>query len=335
MAKEIPMKRQNRSRGWSALTLVVAFLIVPSIASAQAVTLPPPDPGAFSTTFDFLHDGRLAAYTGDNVYVEQAAGSSNFVLLGGVPAQFQGGSDPAFLLTSPNGLFFVLGAGAGGAQFPNPDFNGNIYILPRTGGTAQLMARIPFSQSAVFSAPFELFVNRGEASFTSSSVARLDLRTGAVLTVIANIPGASGGVGFDRQGNLYTGIGFSTVGRTGEIRRFSRQDVNQALHAGVPLDFGQGQFVVQSLSATGLLFDQQGDLWVGGGDVFGGNSGYIEEIDPETGQVLRRVDPRDGDPDNGPVGFFTLAITDPRSCTLAASDFFDPARTVYFIHACD
>jgi hypothetical protein len=304
--------------------------------SAQNVNLPAPDPGSFGTAFDFLFDGRLVAFTGFNVRLQQQPNNSVFNIIAALPPNFLGGSDPAFVVTSPNNLFFLLGTGAGGSKFPNEPFNGSVFILPRGSTQPQLVANIPFHAAATFRTSGEVFINRGEASFSKSAVVRLSLLTKKVETVIDNIPGASGGVGFDRFGNLYTGIGFDpNRQRTGEIRRFSRRDLRKALRTGVPLKFEDGKFVAQVLSAGGLVFDLEGDLWVSGGDLLGGGQkGFIAEVNPRTGKILRRIDPTDGNPNSGPDTFFAIAIAKPVSCTLGAVDSFDSQRNVYKINAC-
>lgn len=324
------------------LSIAIATLeltVLPiSTALAQNITLPAPDEGSFFTAFDFIPDGRLVTFSGFNVRIQQQQNSSNFNSLGTLPQEFLGGSDPAFVITSPSGVFFVLGTGAGGSKTPNQPFNGSIFVLPRNGGQPKLVANIPFHAAGTFfRGQNDLLINRGEASFSSSAVVRLSLKTKKVETVIDNIPGASGGVGVDRSGNVYTGIGFDpNRQRTGEIRRFLRQDVNRALQTGTPLDFDKdGKFVAEVLSAGGLVFDTEGDLWVSGGDVLGGGQqGFIAEINPQTGQVLRRIDPTDGNPDGGPQAFFSIAISRPFSCTLGAVNALDPNRILYKIDAC-
>jgi hypothetical protein len=327
----ISTRTLRRAAKCAVVALVAAHV---ARATAQTITLPAFDAGSFHTAFTFLGDGRLAAYTGDHVLVQDAIGGRSFRLIGSLPAEFQGASDPAFILVAPNGLFFVLGAGAGGAKFPDPRFNGNTYVLPITGGEARLVARIPLSSAAVFRSSSELFVNQGldfPSASPSSRVVRLDLATGTVQTVVADIPGESGGVAFDREGNLYTGIGF-LPGRTGEIRRFGRDDVDNALETAQPLDFAAGAFIAQSLSASPLLFDRRGDLVVGGGDsIPGGQDGFIAVIDPHTGALLRRIEP---EPAGGGQPFFFLAI-DRHRCLLAANDFFDPTLTLFLVNLCD
>ncbi|MCC5614028.1 hypothetical protein LC605_02835 [Nostoc sp. CHAB 5836] len=332
------MMLHNFIRMLSLGALIIEIVLLPvSKANAQNITLPPPESGSFFTAFDFIPDGRLVIFTGTEVKIQTQQNSSNFDLIGNLPPEFRGGSDPAFVATGLDGSFFILGTGAGGSKFPNQPFNGSIFLLPRTGGQAKSVALIPFHAAGDFRRPQELFINRGEASFSRSAVERLNLKTKKVQTVIDNIPGASSGVGVDRHGNIYTGIGSDpNRTRTGEIRRFSRRDINRAIQTQVPLNFDRdGVFVAKVLSAGNLLFDQQGDLWVGGGDIVGGGQqGFIAEIDPQTGTVLRRIDPTDGNPDTGSTTFFGLAISKPFSCTIGAVNFYDPNRTFFKIDAC-
>lgn len=298
---------------------------------AQDVTLPPPANGSFSTVFDFLPDDRLVTFNGFEVSVQNRPGSSDFEPIGTLPPEFEVDT-PAFIITEPSADFFVLSTGA----------NGNIFTLPTTGGSAELITNIPLNFSATFDSEQsnELFINRGtqpSGAFSGSQVEQLSLLTGDTQTIVDDIPGASAGVGFDDEGNLYTGIGLDpNEQRTGEIRRFSSQDVKQSIQTETPLDFDDdGEFVTQVLSATGLVFDEEGDMWVGGGALSeNGQQGFIAEVNPQTGQIIRRVDPSDGDPDSGPQNFFQIGITDPFSCTIGATDLFDSNNTFYEIDAC-
>ena len=305
-------------------------LVKSNFTIAQDVTLPPPANGSFSTVFDFLPDDRLVTFNGFEVSVQNRPGSSDFEPIGTLPSEFSGGS-PAFIVTAPDNSSFVLSTGA----------DGNIFTLPTTGGEAELITNIPLNFSATFDPEQsdELFINRGtqpEGDFSGSEVERLLLSTGDTQTIVEDIPGASAGVGFDEEGNLYTGIGLDpNEQRTGEIRRFSSLDVEQSIQTETPLDFDDdGEFVAQVLSATGLFFDEEGDLWVGGGALSeNGQQGFIAEVNPQTGEIIRRVDPSDGDPDSGPQNFFQIGITDPISSTIGATDFFDSNNTFFEIDA--
>lgn len=312
-----------------AAAVAISLSLLAPLASAQPI-LPPPNPGSFTTSFNFdVFLNRVVAFDGFQIFRQTSSGSSNFTSIGSLPAEFEGGTDPAFALTSLFGGFYLLGAGAGGSQFPATSFNGNLFLLPFSGGEASLVANIPFHTGATFRLPFEVFVSAGVSTFDSFHVERLNLLTNNLATVIDNGPGASAGVGVDIAGNLYTGIGFDAAGaRTGEIRKFSQNSVTQALLTGVPIAFDEGLFVSQTLSATGILFDAQGDMWVAGGDFFGGSGalGFVAEIDPETGAILRQINPT-GNPD----AFFSIAIDHQFGCEIGISE----GTEVFLVNACE
>jgi hypothetical protein len=98
-------------------------------------------------------------------------------------------------------------------------------------------------------------------------------------TIIANIGGASAGVGFDAAGRLYTGNGYDlSVGggpsTTGTIRAF-----DPASWAGVAADFETGGTLIGNvLSGSSLVFDREGNLLVSGGDFDEGDTGYVGVI---------------------------------------------------------
>jgi hypothetical protein len=140
-----------------------------------------------------------------------------------------------------------------------------------------------------------LFVNAGAPGLTSVIYA-IDTTMAppaTVVPIVQGIPGASGGLAFDADGNLVTGIGYDAMGaRTGEITVFAAADVDTALAmgAGGALDYeDDGYLVANNLSsAASLGFDADGNLLVGGGDVFGttGNYGGADLVDAS---VITRV----------------------------------------------
>jgi hypothetical protein len=318
------------SRFLAPAVLVLSVLAMAPAAPAAGLfpelVLPLPAPGSFVSTLTFLPDGRLIAFDGFTVYRQRHLLSSVLEPIGTLPAGFEGTTDPAFAVVSPDGRDIFLGAGAGGSQFGNPAFNGNIFRLSARGGEATLVAQFPFHVEATFRRPQELVFSQGETSGPlTGQVKLLDLRTQAVSLLVDGIPGAPSGVAFDRRGNLYAGLGFGQdPARTGEIRRFGRAAIRSALLTGIALDFdSDGELVVQVLSGSNLQFDLFGRLWVGGGDIIGptGSFGFFAQVDPRTGQVLERFDPTDGDPDDQDVVFYFLAFT-PVGCRIAAVDEF-------------
>jgi hypothetical protein len=255
--------------------------------------------------------------------------------LGTLPEAFRGGTDPAFIVVSPDGRQLILGGGAGGSKFPDPAFNGTLFSLPIEGGEATLLGTFPFSILGMFGSPHEFFFGQGETFGTfTGSVEVLNPQTKQKRTVVGNIPGDPGGVTFDHAGNLFVGLGAGqNNARTGEIHRFAKQDVEDALRTGAPLDFDTNSTIVtQILNAGDLEFDAQGDLFVGGCNFSNGSCGFIAQVDVTTGQVVDRFDPVDGDPNDGDIRFFEIAAT-PSMCRLGALDlfsFFNPDESIVF-----
>ena len=99
---------------------------------------------------------------------------------------------------------------------------------------------------------------------------------GGSLLPIMTIPGASGSVAADAQGNIITGIGYLT-GRTGELRVIP-QTLWQAVISGKhpPLDFTNDATLLASGmgSANSLGVDAQGDVDCSGTDTSVANPAY-------------------------------------------------------------
>jgi hypothetical protein len=328
-----------------AKLLFAASLLVAVSAHASApatVFLPQPAAGSFTTAFDFLRDGRIVAFDGFTVFVQTSLASPSLAAIGTLPPQFAGGADPAFVAASPDGTDILLGGGAGGAKFPDPNFNGNIFRLTTAGGQATLIARFPFHIEATFLGPDELVFGEGETFGTlTGSVEMLDIHSGAHKTLVGPIPGDPSGVVFDLFGNLYVGLGFGQdPSRNGEIRRFGALDVARAILTGTPVDFADGKLITQILSGGSLHFatPRIDDLFVGDGDLFGptGSFGFFAKVETGTGTVVQRFEPEDNDPDGHDEAFWALAFT-PVGCRLGAVDtfaLFNGPAAVYQMNVC-
>lgn len=284
----------------AVLTLVAASLAAAPVARAGGF-----DEyflaGSFSLpggagVFDVLHDGRLVTLAGDQVLTETGVGSGAFAPIGSLPGADLPTFGASFLRVSPDGTRVAVGNN-GGAGFDH--FQVGVFDLAGLSGTW-------FSADHFDAAWFDdtrLALTAGP--FGEPAVVTLLDTTSAVPSdpsnpiVIGNIGGASAGIAFDGDGNLYTGNGFAIAGPsgTGLIKHFDNAAWTSALAGGPAVDFeNEGTEIVDLLSAASLGFDGQGNLFVGGGD-FAGDLDYAAVVnasavsDALAGMVV--VDPLD------------------------------------------
>jgi len=248
-------------------------------ASYQRVDLPPVSGGSFSTAGDVLPDGRIVSTTGDGVYLETGLKTGVFDLVATLDSgAFGGDPDPGFLRVSPDGSRIALGGGFGK---PLAVFNASVL------GTSGAPGLIDASSADFFNVShFDAeWMDAGNLAITAGDfgqpahVSLLDVTSDTAApinpVIIENINGASGGIAFDSAGRLYTGNGFTSGGAgsdTGVIKVFAPGDWS----ATSPANFeGEGLLLGDVLSAGGLTFDSDGNLFVGGGDFVEGETGYL------------------------------------------------------------
>jgi hypothetical protein len=262
-----------------SLALVVGVMLVFATSQSLAVgiddyrlqrtfTLPAAGPGSGGNVLmDTLPDGRILVLNGRAVSVETAPQSSVFAPLGNV-AGFAPGFGPSFLAVSPDGSRAVAGTNG----------EGSVVVFD----TNNPAATTPFTISDLAG---EWIDNQLLAITSFGSLQVLNTATSAVETIINIGGGFSGGVTVDADGNLYTGNGFDSAtggSETGWIKAFSQADWQNALATDTPLDFEtDGIPVADLLTAASLGFDASGNMFVGGGDFFGGSGdlGYAALVD--------------------------------------------------------
>ena len=267
------------------------------------------------TVFENLADGRLIAvstllanpddFVGTpELYVESDVGTRDFLYVGDL--QLDTGASwsafgGAFLEVSPDGSRIAIGD--------------NDFSSPRIGvvDTADLLDVSAWAGNPIDWYPVPHFAANwwdnqhlviSTAAAAGSAVTFLDTTSSTAAptnpTVISNIAGASAGVSFDADGNLYTGNGFedTTPGgsATGAIKRFDAADWAAALVGATTIDFEtEGTDIDTILSAGGLDFDAEGNMIVGGGDLFGsGQSDFLSVVlINDAANEYRTFDPAD------------------------------------------
>lgn len=219
---------------------------------------------------DVLADGRIVVLSGTEVFEETTPSSRVFVSLGTLPEADFNEFGATFFKVSPDGHRVAVGNN-GGADFDH--FQVGVFRFPALTGTwfdvnsaeaAWIDDRLLAITAGAFGTP---------SIVTAFDTASTDPAHPVNPTIIANIGGASGGIAFDRHANLYTANGFSTTGpsATGEIKAFSHAAWRAALRSGTPIDFeAGGTTIVTVLSGSPIAFDASDNLFVGGGDFFGG-----------------------------------------------------------------
>ncbi len=227
----------------------------------------PADPAGLGRAVDAGPDGRLVVAVGLEIYREDAPGAGSYTLVGtlpGTPPMF----GPAFVKVSPDGSKIAYGDNSGGVGvYDFPSLTGVVFNAFHFDATWLDDDHLAITDFGVV---------------TLLDVTSADPMNPTNPVLIQNIGGASAGIAFDDAGNLFTGNGFALGGpsATGDIKVFDAASWSAAITSGMPLDFENGgQFLGNVLSASPLGFDGRGNLFVGGGDAFGGGaSGYAAVI---------------------------------------------------------
>jgi len=137
-----------------------------------------------------LSDGRVVAFDGQVVSLTSADGLTTTQLHDFGVSNFAGIVTP-----SVDETFVVVGETS----------NGDLFRVDLAGGGATFVATVPFNFDAVWEDANTLLLSAGAPSFNDNNIVRLDVTTG-VQTQLAALTGASGPIGIDGFGNVYTVI---------------------------------------------------------------------------------------------------------------------------------
>lgn len=290
--------------------------------------------------FSTLSDGRLLAVTtlvtdpnsflgAPQAYVESGLGSGSFTLLGDLPSpsgDWSGGD-----MWGGGGAFLEVSHGSAPRIAIGNNISGSaarlgvldeseIFAWEQTAATPAIdWYSLPHS-TAVWYDDQHLAINSGD--FTTSNLALLDTNSPTTAPdlspLVTGIPGASGGISFDGQGKLYVGNGFATTsgGQTGDIYQF---DFDFDTWDSAPLTMGDATTINTILSAGGLMFDNDGNMLVGGGNFFGGGDADFFALLPA--DDLGSTTPRTFDPDSLHNNFYFLGYN-PLTGEIYAYDAF-------------
>lgn len=224
--------------------------------------------------FDVTIDGRIIAINGDNIILERSVGSGIYDIAG----QFNSGLiapwGASFISVSPDGTRLVIG--------DNYFEQGHVYLVNYSDLNGGLLAPAVFQHENYEAA----WMDNSRIAITYANpdnnyrgeVAVLDLFS-HMSTPVITIGGASAGISFDIAGNLYTGNGYDYLmggSETGQIRGFNKTSIEQVLTGQQRIiDFDNSGIIIGDLLTAGSLrFDQSGNLFTGGGDLYGGSGDY-------------------------------------------------------------
>lgn len=132
------------------------------------------------------------------------------------------------------GSFLVVGPN-NDAVYVGESTDGNIYRVPLAGGEQVLVDNIRFNYALDIDGDGRGAVSAPNSDFTLNQIVLLDGEPGLPSPVLVDsIPGFSGPLAFDDDGNLYYGTGEADCSET--LVRFTKEQIDLAT-SGIPLDF--------------------------------------------------------------------------------------------------
>ncbi|MFG0318205.1 MAG: hypothetical protein ACF8XB_13100 [Planctomycetota bacterium JB042] len=269
----------------AAAPLAAAAVDVPDGFAVTSVSIAPA--GALAGALDRLPNGRLALFDGVELAEIDPLTGSKVLTLHTPPSAVYA----SFVRTDPTGTYALFGETS----------NHEIWRVPLAGGPATLVATLPYSYACWFRAPGRAVIAHGDASFQSTRIVELDVDTGAT-DVLADVPGPSGPVAFDDEGNLYYGTNdpsFPAPPHQQTVLRFSADAVLSALGPTHLTDTQATVFAAGFTAISSFAFDGEGDLLVGDSI-----DGVVTEIGPNgTSKGALAVESHGSFPSVGPLAF--------------------------------
>lgn len=271
------MHQISHARTLCVLTIVLASSSA-ALASVPGYNLVGTYTGQ-SQRWDVLSDGRLISIDANGTISRQdSVNSSSFSVVGSIDASLLNQSGASFISVSPDGSTIAIGDGNfGGAS---------VYTIQTSSLSTTGNSAVSGFSVGNFSADWidntTLAIAGSDNTTFAAVVTQLDVTNGNTQILVNDMAGFSADIVVN-GGFLYAGNGFATGGpsdsQTGEVRAFALGDITNST-----LSFeAQGIAVTDLLSAGSLDFDADGNLLVGGGDLFGGSGdfGYIGVVDSE------------------------------------------------------
>lgn len=263
-----------------------------------------------SATRGYVHGyplaGRILALSGRSLFLQRAFGSSDFAVVARLPVD----ADPSFVRVSTDGQQVAVGVGYGKPLYVLPTKALDMQEPPELDEHTDVMAFDVSYYDAAWRDGRYLVLNAGW--FAGSGLFVLDTFAGphaAPWPLMEDIAGASAGITFDRDGNLITGVGYDAT-RTGELRIVPADVLASAFEMMGAVSYEDDALLLAHnlLSAGHLAVDRSGNLFVGGGDVFGptgdfGSAAVVSAsvvsrvmtggapLDPDAEDELQRLQP--------------------------------------------
>ncbi len=297
------------------LRVSIALLCVAAAAGRVSAAVDVPDgfavtsfsvapAGALVGALDRLPNGRLALFDGvELAEIDPLTGSKVHSLHTPASTVFA-----SFVRTDPTGTYALFGETS----------NHEIWRVPLAGGAATLVATIPYNYACWFRAPGRAVIAHGDASFQSTRIVELDVATGAT-DVIADVPGPSGPVAFDADGNLYYGTNdpsFPAPPHQQTVLRFAADAVLSALGPGSLTDTQATVFATGFTAISSFAFDGEGDLLVGDSI-----DGVVTEFGPDGApKGALAVESHGSFPSVGPLAFVPGNATDAQFAPFQSED---------------